>query len=154
MGEFELTHVAEARLEVELVCCRLAAGRRTDAQLAMMADEVARQRDATLLDAEFCASDVRFHRTLVAAAGNPALEFAAAGVLDSLQPAVNLVVFRFRDRRQVAAQHDRIHGALAARDATAACAALTDYMNALGRQYRKAQALRPRPAEPKGTAHG
>ena len=154
MGEFELTHVAEARLEIELVCCRLAAERRTDTQLAAMAEEIARQRDATLLDTEFCASDVRFHRAIVAAASNPALEFAAAGVLDSLQPAVNLVVSRFRDRRQVAAQHERIHRGLAARDADAACTALTEYMNALRRQYRKAQSLRTNPPKPKGTAHG
>jgi DNA-binding FadR family transcriptional regulator len=145
MGEFELAHVAEARLEIEMVCCRLAATRCTDSHLATMAAEVALQRDPALLDTEFCASDVRFHRALVAAAGNPALEFAAAGVLDSLQPAVNLVVFRFRDRRQVAAQHERIHGALALRNPEDACAALATYMNALRRQYRKAQSLQGAP---------
>jgi GntR family transcriptional repressor for pyruvate dehydrogenase complex len=111
-----------------------------------MAEEIRRQRDPSLLDTEFCASDVRFHQVLVAAAANPALEFAASGVLDSLQPAVNMVAFRFRDRRQVAAQHERIHRALAAGDADGACAALTDYMNALRRQYRKAQLQRDSPA--------
>jgi DNA-binding FadR family transcriptional regulator len=154
MGEFELTHVAEARLEVELVCCRLAATRRTEAHLAAMAAEIVRQRDPTLLDTDFCASDVGFHRALVAAAANPALAFAAAGVLDSLQPAVNLVVFRFRDRRQVTAQHQRIHAALVARDADGACAALTDYMNTLRRQYRKAQALRAGRSKEGNAGHG
>ena len=146
LGEFTLGDIAEARQQIELVCCRLAAERRTDGQLAAMAAEARLQRDPALLDTDFCASDVRFHRTLVEAAGNPALEFAAAGVLDSLQPAVNLVIFRFRDRKQVATQHERLHRALAARDGDAACAALTDYMNALRRQYRKAQALRVAPA--------
>ncbi len=155
MGEFALTDVAEARLEIELVCCRLAAKRRTEAQLAAMAGEIAQQRDSTLLDTDFCASDVRFHRTLVAAAANPALEFAAAGVLDSLQSAANMVVFRYRDRRQVASQHERIHRGLAAGDGEAACAALTDYMNTLRRQYRKAQALRTTsPQSTAGHTHG
>jgi len=60
---------------------------------------------------------VSFHHTIVEAAGNPALEYAAAGVLDSLQPAINLVIFRFRDRAKVADQHERLHLALEKRDA-------------------------------------
>ena len=142
MGAFVLSDIAEARQEIELVCCRLAARRRTDEQLAAMAGEIEQQRDSSLTDEEFCASDVRFHHTLVEAAGNPALDFAAAGVIESLQPAVNMVIFRFRDRRKVAAHHERLHRGLKARDSDAACAALTDYMSALRRQYAKAQDAR------------
>jgi DNA-binding FadR family transcriptional regulator len=142
MDEFSLEDIAEARQELELVCCRLAAQRRSDADLASLAAEVELQRSAPLSDEEFCASDVRFHQRLVAAAGNPALEFAAAGLIDSLQPAVNLVVFRFRDRAQVAAQHARLLRALAARNSDAACTALLQYMNALRKQYQRAQAAR------------
>jgi GntR family transcriptional regulator, transcriptional repressor for pyruvate dehydrogenase complex len=139
MDEFTLNDIAEARQEIELICCRLAALRRTDEHLSTMALEIERQRQPSLTDEEFCASDVRFHHALVEAAGNPALDFAAAGVIESLQPAVNMVIFRFRDRRKVAAQHDRLYRALKARDSDAACAALTEYMNALRRQHRKAQ---------------
>jgi len=139
MGEFALPDVAEARQTIELACCRLAAERRSDEQLNALAAEVERQRKPDLSDEEFCASDVRFHRVLVESGGNPALSFAAAGVLDSLQPALNLAIFRYRDRRQVAAQHDRIVRALKAREAETACTALTSYMNDLRKQYRKAQ---------------
>ena len=142
MGAFALSDIAEARQEIELVCCRLAARRRTDEQLAAMAREIEQQRDSSLTDEDFCASDVRFHRTLVEAAGNPALDFAAAGVIESLQPAVNMVIFRFRDRGKVAAQHERLHRGLKARDSDAACAALTDYMSALRRHYGKVQDAR------------
>jgi len=83
---------------------------------------------------------------MIDAAHNPALGFAAAGVIESLQPAINLVVFRLRDRHQVARQHERIHEALAARDAGAACRALTQYMNTLRSQYRKARTHRPEAA--------
>jgi DNA-binding FadR family transcriptional regulator len=142
MGEFALNDIAEAREAIELVCCRLAAERRTTAQLEALAAEIEQQRSDSLSDEEFCASDVRFHRTLVEAAGNPALDFAAAGVIESLQPAVNLVIFRFRDRSQVAGQHERLYQALRARDSDAAAAALSEYMNALRKQYRKAAAAR------------
>ena len=139
MGEFALPDVAEARQSIELACCRLAAERRSDEQLAALAAEVQRQRESGLPDEEFCTSDVRFHRMLVESGGNPALSFAAACVLDSLQPALKLAIFRYRDRRQVAAQHERIVRALKVRDADAACTALTSYMNELRKQYRKAQ---------------
>jgi DNA-binding FadR family transcriptional regulator len=142
MGEFSLDEVAEARQELELACCRLAATRALASHLEAMAEEIAHQQDPTLSDEEFCASDVRFHRTLVAAAANPALEFSAAGLIDSLQPATNLVVFRFRDRTEVAAQHAAIHRALVDRDANAAGAALSEYMRTLRRQYEQARAAR------------
>jgi GntR family transcriptional regulator, transcriptional repressor for pyruvate dehydrogenase complex len=142
LGEFSLQDIAEARTEVELACCRLAASRRTNAHLATMAEEIERQRLTSLTDEDFCASDVRFHHTVVEAAGNPALEYAAASVLDSLQPAVNMVIFRFRDRAVVADQHQRLHVALLNRDADGACRALTDYMLDLRGQYAKAQEAR------------
>ncbi len=142
LGEFELRDIVEAREEIETVCCRLAVRRRTDAHLAALAEEIERQIDPALEDTEFCASDVRFHRTLVQAAGNPALDFAAASVIESLQPVVNQVVFRYRDRAQVTTLHARIHRAIAARDARAACAALATYMNALRRQHREAARAR------------
>jgi DNA-binding FadR family transcriptional regulator len=142
LGEFSLHDIAEARTELELACCRLAATRRTPQHLAALADEIGRQRLAGLSDEDFCASDVRFHRALVDAACNPVLGFAAAGVVESLQPAVNMVIFRYRDRRTVAAQHERLHRALAAREADAACRALNDYMRDLRKQYAQAQAAR------------
>ncbi|HWS68288.1 MAG TPA: FadR/GntR family transcriptional regulator [Steroidobacteraceae bacterium] len=144
LGEFSLQDIAEARTELELVCCRLAAARRTDEHLVALAAEIERQRLADLSDEEFCASDVRFHNAIVDAAGNPALDFAAAAMLESLQPAVNMVIFRFRKRAKVAEQHQRLYLALAARDADGACRALTEYMLDLRKQYAQAQAARAR----------
>jgi DNA-binding FadR family transcriptional regulator len=142
LGELSLQDIAEARTELELICCRLAATRRTEAQLAALAGEIGRQRLDDLSDEEFCASDVRFHRTLVEAAGNAALDFIAAGVVESLQPAVNLVIFRVRDRARVADHHQRLYQGLVARDAARACRALADYMLDLRRQYAQAQQAR------------
>lgn len=148
LGAFSLQEVAEARTELELVCCRLAATRRTDAHLSALTTEIGRQRLKSITDEEFCASDVRFHGTIVAAAGNPVLEYAAASVLDSLQPAVNMVIFRFRDRTRVADQHERLYQGLVLRDAESACGALTDYMLDLRTQYAQAQQARAKADEP------
>jgi DNA-binding FadR family transcriptional regulator len=142
LGELSLQDIAEARTELELICCRLAATRRTDAQLAALAGEIERQRLDDLSDEEFCASDVRFHRTLVEAAGNAALDFIAAGVVESLQPAVNLVIFRFRDRARVADHHQRLYQGLVTGNAGKACRALADYMLDLRTQYAQAQQAR------------
>lgn len=142
LGQFSLPDIAEARTELEQICCRLAAARRSNKHLATLAAEIERQRLKTLSDEEFCASDVSFHHTIVEAAGNPALEYAVASVLDALQPAVNLVIFRFRDRAKVANQHERLYLGLLKRDADSACDALTQYMLDLRKQYAQAQEAR------------
>jgi DNA-binding FadR family transcriptional regulator len=153
LGEFSLEHIAEARSELELVCCRLAAKRRTKAHLVMLEGEIERQRLKDLSDEDFCASDVRFHRTIVQAAGNPALDYAAAGMMDSLQPAVNMVIFRFRDRAKVASQHQRVYQGLVKRDAESACRALTEYMLDLCKQYAQAQRARAKKQSQSSAAH-
>jgi len=76
-----------------------------------------------------------FHRTLVEAAGNPALDFAAAGVIESLQPAVNMVIFRFRDRPRSQLSTSACIGVSRRETVTLPVLRLTDYMSALRRQY-------------------
>ena len=75
MGEFSLSEIAEARRELELPCCRLAAERRQEEHLQAMAEEIELQRNPATTDTDFCASDVRFHRAMVDATGNPVLRF-------------------------------------------------------------------------------
>src|SRR5258706_7315105 len=78
MGAFALSDIAEARQEIELVCCRLAARRRTDEQLAAMAGGTLQKTDSSLPGEGICASDVRVHPTLVATGGEaPPPAFAA-----------------------------------------------------------------------------
>lgn len=136
MGEFELDDIIEGRSIFEMAACQLAAQRRTDADLEALRIEVEQLSDSTLSDIAFCAADVRFHRALVAAAHNPALDYAAASLLDSLQPVLNLVVYKERDRRSVARELGRLVAALALRDASAASAALTAYLTTLLHQCR------------------
>ena len=142
MGEFSLSEIAEARRELELTCCRLAAECRKDEHLKTMAAEIVRQSDPATTDEEFCASDVRFHRALVDATGNPVLQFVMFAVIEALQPATNLVIFRFREREKIIAQHERIYASIKAKDADVAEAAMAEQMNYLCEQYAQAQQWR------------
>ena len=48
---------------------------------------------------------------------NPILQFMLCAVSDALQPVTNLVVFRFRDRKVICLQHQRLIEALEVSDA-------------------------------------
>ncbi|MEM7424738.1 MAG: FadR/GntR family transcriptional regulator [Pseudomonadota bacterium] len=141
-GEFDLTDIAEARQELELMCGRLAAERRSDSHMAVMRDEVALQKDGALSDEDFCASDVRFHRALVDATGNPVLQFVMSTVIEALQPVENMIIFRFRDRQKIIRQHEKILAAIEAGDVAQTEAAILKQMTYLRKQFDKAQKLR------------
>jgi len=141
-GGVSLDEMATARLEMEAICCRLAAQHRTEAQLETLAAEIALQRSATLGDADFCASDVRFHRAIVEAAGNALLRFLMNAVVEVLMPVSNMIIFRVRDRREIVAHHERMLAALRARDGEAAAAALGGLVHYIRDQYAKAEQAR------------
>ena len=142
MGEFDSRDIAEARRELELLCCRLAAENRKPEHLAAMAAEIEVQRDPTLSDEDFCASDVRFHRALVDATGNKMLQLVMFSVIEALQPVINMVVFRFRERGQILGFHVRILDALTSADVDAAAEALSEQMRYLEEQLAVAQRSR------------
>jgi len=140
MGEFDPADVAQARRELELICCRLAAENRDEARLAIMAEELDAQADGNLSDEAFCVSDVRFHRALVDASDNRILQLVMVTVIEALQPVMNLVVFRFRERQVIVDQHRRLLAALQAGETDAACRVLTEQMDYLAEQFAAAQA--------------
>lgn len=142
LGEFNLAEVGEARFELERVCCRLAAERRLDEHLDIMAEELGRQRSGELTDEEFCASDVRFHRALVDATGNSILRFVMIAVIEALQPVSNMIVVRFRDRKKIVRQHDRIFKAISDKDVDKAETAICAQNRYLMEKYAEAQEWR------------
>lgn len=142
VGEFNLSSIVEARHELERVCCRLAAERRTEGQLNAMVTELHIQCDTAITDVEFCASDVRFHRLIVEATDNPVLRFLMSAVIEVLQPVLNLVVYRFRERGLIVEQHQAIYDALKARQPERAVAGLDRQMLYLKEKYAAAQEWR------------
>ena len=142
LGEFDLTDIAEARHELELMCGRLAAERREQGHLDQMKDEIEVQKQDGLSDEEFCASDVRFHRALVDATGNRVLQFIMHTVIEALQPVENMIIFRFRDREMTIRQHRKILKAIRSGDVERAEKAVTGQMVYLTEQFARAQASR------------
>ena len=124
MNAIDPRDVVEARTAMQNACLPLACARRTDAHLAAMRAEIEAQRMAGVADEDFCDSDVRFHRAVAEAAGNPMLSFQLAGAIEAMQPLLNMITFRSRDRAEIAARHEAIAGAIEARDQGAAAAEL------------------------------
>ncbi|CAN7612954.1 FadR/GntR family transcriptional regulator [Aminobacter sp. LjRoot7] len=128
VGAFDIDEIISARLETEAICCRLACERRSDADLAAMRAEIALQRSKLLSDEDFCASDVRFHRAVVQAAGNGPLSLMMYTVVEAFMPITNMIVSHVRERSTVADFHERLAGAIEARNATDATAVLAELL--------------------------
>jgi len=147
VGEFNLSDIVETRHELERVCCRLAALRYSpdnngmDAQLKEMEAELQKQRSPQMTDVEFCASDVRFHCLIVDAAQNPLLRFLVAPMFEIMEPVLNLVVYRVRERQFIVDRHHEIFEAIKAQDPDSAIAALDRMMEYLRQKYAMAQQL-------------
>lgn len=143
----EAERLAEARLALLTACVPLAAARREPAHIAAMRAEVALAADPATDDRAFCDSDVRFHRTLGEATGNPLLALHLSGAIEAVQPLLNMVSYRLRDRREIVARHGAIADALEARDANAMIAemaALGTYTLSLVREAQRQRAERRR----------
>lgn len=142
MTPLEAGTVAEARLALLTACAPLACARRGPEHVARLRAEIAVQEAAGTSDAGFCASDVAFHRTLADATGNPLIALQMAGVIEAIQPLLNMLTWRGRDRSRVAARHAAIADALEARDPAALVAELTALSDYTRRLVSEAQALR------------
>jgi DNA-binding FadR family transcriptional regulator len=134
--------VAEARLTLLSACVPLAAERRQPEHLKAMRAEILVQGDPATSDEEFCASDVRFHRALVEAADNPLLSFQMVGVIEAIQPLLNMITYKTRDRAGIAARHERLCARLEARDADGVIAELRALSDYTARLIGEAQELR------------
>lgn len=108
MNEIPFETVTEARYTLEMACLPLACERRDDSQLSRMTREIEQQKDQSLSDEEFCASDVRYHRALVDCANNPVLSFQMVGVIEAVQPLLNMVTYKLRERVRIAELHTHL----------------------------------------------
>lgn len=135
IGAFDIDEIIGARLETESICCRLACERRSQEDLAAMRAEVARQRSASVSDEDFCASDVRFHRALVKAAGNGPLSLMMYTVVEAFMPITNMIVSQVRERGRVADFHERLADAIEAREADRSTATLSELLDHVRGSY-------------------
>ena len=150
IGAFGIDEIIAARLETEAICCRLACVRRTDADIEALRAEIALQRDTSISDEEFCASDVRFHRAVVSAAENGPLSLMMYTVVEAFMPITNMIVSHVRDRSAVAGFHDDLATAVADRDSARAVCALGDLLAYLRESYGLSLKQRDRAARASG----
>lgn len=138
LGEFNIDAITEARRELEKLCLKLAISRRTAQHLKQLAEELALQQQP-ISDEQFCASDIRFHRAIVDATANPVLMFNMVSVIEALQPLMNMIANRSRDRQVIIGHHQRLLQALIDQDLSQAQASLDQLLDYLQQQYLQAQ---------------
>lgn len=131
MGQFAIDEIVLARGETEALSCRLAALNRNDDDLAAMAAEIAIQENETLSDAEFCASDVRFHRAVVNATHNGPLQLMMHAMIESFIPITNMLIYRHQERRRTISAHARIRAAIMGREAAVAADLMRDHVQGM-----------------------
>jgi GntR family transcriptional regulator, transcriptional repressor for pyruvate dehydrogenase complex len=141
----------EARRLLEVGVAGLAAQRATSSDLVAMAEEIT-SMFASLDDAQaFLVHDIRFHRALAAASGNPILASLVEMVSGLFYESRKANVHRARDLRESAEMHRRIYHAVRGRDADAARGAMDGHLS-LSEQAQVAEEAGPRPGVEKSSA--
>jgi GntR family transcriptional repressor for pyruvate dehydrogenase complex len=141
---FQPWQMFEARLVLERSVAGLAAERATDEHLAVLAEEVA-EMYATLDDPqEYLVHDIRFHRTIARAAGNPILAALMETITAALYDRRSQTVQHAVDLKQSAEMHREIFKAIRSRNPAQARQAMEQHLTAA----RKAQEDEGTLAEP------
>lgn len=114
MNAVDFQTAAEARFALERACADLAVANHEQSDLTKLKNAIERLA-APIDDVAFCAADVAFHRALVDAARNPVLSYQLAGAVEAMQPLMNMLTYKDRDRETILALYRRIANALRAR---------------------------------------
>lgn len=129
----------EARLVLEANIAALAAERATDEQIAELAEEVTEMYAALGDPQEYLIHDVRFHRTIAKAAGNPILGALMETIASNLYDNRRLTVSNSLDLKESAEMHREIYRAIRSHNPTQARRAMEEHLN-LARMSQAAEA--------------
>lgn len=130
-------HLKEARTTFEAELARIAARKRSDADLARLAGTLEDQEAAASDPARFLRFDGQFHREIAAISGNPifsALSEALFGWLSHFH--ADLVRSPGLEKLTLE-EHRGILAAITARDGDAAAKAMADHLNRANSRYRR-----------------
>ncbi len=147
----------EARLVLESNVAALAAERATDEHIAELAEEVA-EMYATLNDPqEYLIHDVRFHRTIARAAGNPILGALMETVTASLYEHRSKTVQNAQDLKESAEMHREIYRAIRSHNPRLARETMEQHLKlaskAQAAETAQAAPAADEPLEVQGTGH-
>lgn len=120
--------VYETRRVLEIDLAGLAAKRATDEQLVMISDEVMEMLAARGEPQDFLVHDIRFHRAVAQAAGNPLLSAVMEMVAELFYDQRKKTVYRWRGADEASEQHRRIYQAIRSRDLERARAEMDDHL--------------------------
>jgi GntR family transcriptional regulator, transcriptional repressor for pyruvate dehydrogenase complex len=142
----------EARLVVESSIAALAAERATDEQIAELSEEVTEMYAALDDPQQYLVHDVRFHRTIARASGNPILGALMETIASNLYDNRRLTVDNSLDLKESAGMHREIYRAIRSHNPPAARKAMEDHLN-LARMSQASEAGTPQtltdtPADP------
>jgi GntR family transcriptional repressor for pyruvate dehydrogenase complex len=119
----------EARLVLESNLAALAAERATDEHLAELSEEVAEMYASLDNPQEYLIHDVRFHRTIARAAGNPILGALMETITANLYEGRSKTVERSLNLKQSAEMHREIYRAIRAHNPTHARQVMEQHLN-------------------------
>jgi DNA-binding FadR family transcriptional regulator len=137
-----LENLKEARATFEREMARIAARRRSDADLARLREILADQRAAAADPARFRSLDGRFHREIAAVAANPIFTALIDALFRWLADFhVDLVSVPGLEQLTLA-EHDQILGAIGRGDPEAAAIAMADHLLRANDLYRQSNLAR------------
>jgi DNA-binding FadR family transcriptional regulator len=119
----------ELRGVIEPAACALAAQRRSETHLQEMADAIEGMRRHKLSTPEGRAADQRFHRTILQATGNEALQTLGSSVGAAVSWTTTFKQRRRTLPRDPVPDHVAVYEAIVARDAEGALRAMSDLLS-------------------------
>src|SRR5258705_446609 len=126
---FTRDDISEPRKVLEVVAAGLAGGRGRADRLARMGEETTGMCANRDEPQTFLVHDVRFHRSVAAAGGNPVLLALVEMVSSLVWEQRRMTVERAHDLKESAEMHRRIYQAIPDRDPQAPRAAMADHLD-------------------------
>jgi GntR family transcriptional repressor for pyruvate dehydrogenase complex len=125
---FTRDEMFEARRLLEVGVAGLSAERATGEQMAAIAEEVTSMFASLDAPHDFLVHDIRFHRAVATASGNPILASLVEMLSNVFYERRRQTVNRARDLKESAEMHRRIYMAIRQRDASAAREAMNRHL--------------------------
>lgn len=137
----------EARIVIESNVAALAAERATDEHLAELAEEVAEMYAALTDPREYLIHDVRFHRTIARASGNPILGALMETITADLYKHRSETVQNALDLKESAEMHREIYRAIRSHNPTQARLTMEQHLKLASQAQASETALPATPAD-------
>ena len=125
---FSFNHMFETRSILEVGAAGLAAEHATSEQLATLAEEIAEMYAALADPQEYLVHDIRFHRAIAAASGNPTLATLVEMVSAVLYERRRETIDRAHDFKESLELHQQLYRAIRARQPEDARAAMSEHI--------------------------